>query len=131
MATIHLVKDKKGQFRFNIVANNGEIVATSESYKQKPKALATIKMIQAQAGKAKLVDKTEPAKQAAKKPAKKVAKKVAKPVAKPSPAPKPSSAPKPARKPAPVAKAAPVVAPAPAPAPVVPALEPAKNESGS
>jgi uncharacterized protein YegP (UPF0339 family) len=80
-------KDAKGQFRFNLVANNGEIIATSESYKAKPAALKTIASIQKGAATAKVVDTTEPA-----KPAKKVAAKKKAAVKKAAPAKAPATA---------------------------------------
>ncbi len=110
-------KDAKGHFRFNLVANNGEIIATSESYKAKPKAMKTIESIQKGAAGAKVVDMTEPTKTAAKAPAKKLAAK--KPAVKSAPAKKAAPAKKkPTAKKAAVKKAAPApAAPAPAPAP--------------
>lgn len=101
MAKFTLSKDKKGQFRFELIANNGETIAVSESYKTKPSALKTIAKIQAQAKSAKVVDLTAPAKPAGKKAApKKAAKKKASPKKKPA---------------AKVAAPAPVASPAPAP----------------
>ena len=35
MGKVKIFKDKKGEWRFNFVANNGKIVAVSEGYKQK------------------------------------------------------------------------------------------------
>ena len=51
-------KSSNGQFRFNLVASNGQIVATSESYKQKKSALDTIASIQTNAGAATIDDET-------------------------------------------------------------------------
>jgi uncharacterized protein YegP (UPF0339 family) len=147
MAHINVMKDKKGQFRFNVVANNGEIVATSESYKQKPAAMKAIAMLKAAVRTAKVIDKTEPArpaksaktvaKKAAKAPAKKpAAKPVAKAVAKPAakvaakPAPKKAFAKKPApAKLAPVVETSPAesVPPAETPAPAVATESPASD----
>jgi uncharacterized protein YegP (UPF0339 family) len=116
MAQFTVSKDKKGQFRFELIANNGETIAVSESYKAKPSALKTIEKIKAQAKGAKVVDLTVAAKPAAKPAAKKPAKKAA---------PK-KAAKKVAKKPA-AKKAAPAPAPAapatPAPAPAAPAPE--------
>jgi uncharacterized protein YegP (UPF0339 family) len=39
-------KTSNGQFRFNLVASNGQVVATSETYSRKDSALDTIKSIQ-------------------------------------------------------------------------------------
>ena len=38
-------KSSAGQFRFNLVASNGQVVATSESYARKQSALDTIASI--------------------------------------------------------------------------------------
>lgn len=51
-------KAKNGQFMFNLVAANGQIVATSEQYTAKASALKTIESIQKSAGKASVVDET-------------------------------------------------------------------------
>ncbi len=47
-----------GEFRFNVVANNGQVVASSESYKKKASALTTIKSIQRSAFDATVDDQT-------------------------------------------------------------------------
>jgi len=51
-------KTSNGEFRFNMVATNGQVVATSESYKQKASALNTISSIQKSAGGATVDDQT-------------------------------------------------------------------------
>ncbi|MEV6489306.1 DUF1508 domain-containing protein [Actinoplanes sp. NPDC051633] len=51
-------KTSNGEFRFNLVASNGQIVATSESYKAKASALNTIESIQKNAGGASIDDQT-------------------------------------------------------------------------
>lgn len=51
-------KTSNGQFRFNLVAGNGQVVATSESYKRKDSAMNTIASIQKSAGSAKVDDET-------------------------------------------------------------------------
>ena len=51
-------KSSNGQFRFNLVASNGQVVATSESYKQKESAMNTIASIQKNAGAATIDDET-------------------------------------------------------------------------
>ena len=51
-------KASNGQFRFNIVASNGQVVATSETYTRKDSALDTIKSIQSGAGTAAVDDQT-------------------------------------------------------------------------
>ena len=52
-------KSTNGEFRFNLVASNGQVVATSESYKQKASAMSTIASIQTNAGGASVDDQTE------------------------------------------------------------------------
>lgn len=47
-----------GQFRFNIVASNGQVVATSETYTRKQSAMDTIASIQQSAPGANVDDKT-------------------------------------------------------------------------
>ena len=51
-------KTSNGQFRFNLVASNGQTVATSESYKQKKSAMDTIASIQKNAADATIDDQT-------------------------------------------------------------------------
>jgi uncharacterized protein YegP (UPF0339 family) len=51
-------KTSNGEFRFNLVASNGQVVATSESYKQKTSAMNTIASIQKNAGGASVDDQT-------------------------------------------------------------------------
>ena len=46
------------QFRFNVVASNGQVVATSESYTRKASAMETIASIQKNAGDAAIDDET-------------------------------------------------------------------------
>jgi uncharacterized protein YegP (UPF0339 family) len=52
-------KTSNGQFRFNLVASNGQVVATSETYARKQSALDTIASIQKNAGTATLDDETD------------------------------------------------------------------------
>jgi uncharacterized protein YegP (UPF0339 family) len=52
-------KAGNGQFRFNLVASNGQVVATSESYQRKSSALDTIASIQKNVGGAKIDDETD------------------------------------------------------------------------
>lgn len=52
-------KDKKGQFRFNLKAGNGEIIATSESYTTKAGCKNGIASVQKNAPIAEIVDETE------------------------------------------------------------------------
>jgi uncharacterized protein YegP (UPF0339 family) len=51
-------KTSNGQFRFNLVASNGQTVATSETYTRKAAALDTIASIQKNAGAADVSDET-------------------------------------------------------------------------
>ncbi len=51
-------KSSNGQFRFNLVASNGQVVATSESYQQRASAMSTIASIQKNAGAATIDDET-------------------------------------------------------------------------
>jgi uncharacterized protein YegP (UPF0339 family) len=51
-----LKKTSNGQFRFNLVAPNGQIVATSETYERKQSALDTIASIKKNAGSADVDD---------------------------------------------------------------------------
>ena len=51
-------KTSNGQFRFNLVASNGQVVATSETYTRKASALETIESIKKSAGGASVDDET-------------------------------------------------------------------------
>jgi uncharacterized protein len=51
-------KSSNGQFRFNLVASNGQVVATSESYRRKDSAMSTIASIQQNAAAATIDDET-------------------------------------------------------------------------
>jgi|tagenome__1003787_1003787.scaffolds.fasta_scaffold15568282_1 uncharacterized protein YegP (UPF0339 family) len=57
---MHFVVKKSGnnEFRFNMVANNGRVVATSETYQRKQAALDTIEAIRHDAGAARVEDET-------------------------------------------------------------------------
>lgn len=52
-------KDKSGQFRFRLVAPNGEIIATSEAYTTKQKCLQGVESVKRYASDAEVVDLTE------------------------------------------------------------------------
>ncbi len=52
-------KTSNGQFRFNLVASNGQTVATSETYTRKASALETIASIQKNVGGATVDDETD------------------------------------------------------------------------
>lgn len=51
-------KRKDGQFQFNLKAGNGEVIATSEAYKQKASAMKGIESVRRNAPDAKVVDST-------------------------------------------------------------------------
>jgi uncharacterized protein len=51
-------KTSNGQFRFNLVASNGQTVATSETYTRKSSALETIESIMKNAASATIDDET-------------------------------------------------------------------------
>jgi uncharacterized protein YegP (UPF0339 family) len=52
-------KASNGEYRFNLVASNGQTVATSESYKEKRSALATIESIKKNAATATMDDQAK------------------------------------------------------------------------
>lgn len=52
-------KDKRGEFRFNLVAGNGQIIATSEAYTTKAGAMKGVESVKSHAGDAKIDDQTE------------------------------------------------------------------------
>ena len=52
-------KTSNGQFRFNLVAGNGQTVATSETYTRKASALETIESIKKNVGAAAVDDETD------------------------------------------------------------------------
>jgi uncharacterized protein YegP (UPF0339 family) len=51
-------KTSNDQFRFNIVAGNGQVVATSETYTRKAAAMDTIASIKQSVGQAAVDDRT-------------------------------------------------------------------------
>ena len=53
-----ITKDKRGEFRFKLVASNGEIIATSEGYKAKAGAKNGIESVKKNAPDAAIVDET-------------------------------------------------------------------------
>jgi uncharacterized protein YegP (UPF0339 family) len=53
-----LYEDKSGGFRFRLKAGNGEVIATSESYKTKAGALNGIESIKTNAPDANIDDQT-------------------------------------------------------------------------
>ena len=56
-AKFELYKDKKGEFRFRLVASNGQTIATSEGYKSKDGALNGIESVKKNAPAAGIVEK--------------------------------------------------------------------------
>jgi uncharacterized protein YegP (UPF0339 family) len=51
-------KSSDGQFRFTLVASNGQVVATSETYSRKASAMSTIASIQKNAAAATVDDQS-------------------------------------------------------------------------
>jgi len=72
-AKFHVYLDQAKQYRFRLVASNGEIIAVGEGYKTKTACLKGIHSIQKNAPIAVIEDKTIVAKTDAKAPAKKAA----------------------------------------------------------
>jgi len=58
MAKFEITKDKRGEFRFNLKAGNGEIIATSEAYTSKASAQNGIESVKKNAASAEVVDLT-------------------------------------------------------------------------
>lgn len=54
-----LKKGESGKYHFNLLAGNGEIIATSQHYESKESALHGIKSVQANATTETIVDETE------------------------------------------------------------------------
>jgi len=53
-----LKKGESGKFHFNLLAGNGEVIATSQQYQSKESALNGIKSVQANAAGATVDDQT-------------------------------------------------------------------------
>ena len=53
-----LKKGQSGKFHFNLLAGNGQVIATSETYESKESALNGIKSVQTNAPDAQVVDET-------------------------------------------------------------------------
>jgi uncharacterized protein YegP (UPF0339 family) len=51
-------KDKAGKFRFNLIASNGEIIASSEAYESKEACQNGIQSVKTNAPTAEIVDKS-------------------------------------------------------------------------
>jgi hypothetical protein len=54
-----LKKGSSGKFHFNLLAANGQVIATSETYESKESALNGIKSVQTNAPGATIVDETK------------------------------------------------------------------------
>jgi uncharacterized protein YegP (UPF0339 family) len=54
-----LKKGDSGKFHFNLIASNGQVIATSQHYESKQSALHGIKSVQTNAPTATVVDETE------------------------------------------------------------------------
>ena len=55
-AKFELYKDKKGEYRFRLVASNGQTIATSEGYKSKDSAVKGIESVKKNAPTAAVVE---------------------------------------------------------------------------
>jgi uncharacterized protein YegP (UPF0339 family) len=53
-----LKKGSTGKFRFNLVATNGQVIATSESYESKASAISGIESVKRNAPNAEIDDQT-------------------------------------------------------------------------
>jgi uncharacterized protein YegP (UPF0339 family) len=53
-----LKKGSSGQYHFNLVAGNGQVIATSETYPRKESALKGIHSVKENASAAEVVDQT-------------------------------------------------------------------------
>jgi uncharacterized protein YegP (UPF0339 family) len=59
MAKFVLKKGSTGKYRFNLVATNGQIIATSEAYESKASALKGIESVKRNAFNAEIDDQTD------------------------------------------------------------------------
>ncbi len=75
---LEVYKDKKGQYRFRLLAKNGEPVCASEGYAKKTGAMTAAKKLNEWVTKATLVDADKKADAASKTTGKQLIKKVAK-----------------------------------------------------
>jgi uncharacterized protein YegP (UPF0339 family) len=53
-----IARTSNGQFRFNIIGRNGQVIATSETYTRKASAMSTIESIKKSAAEARIDDTT-------------------------------------------------------------------------
>jgi len=58
MAKFEIYKDKKGQFRWRLLANNNQVIATGEGYTTKAACKNGIASVQKNAPKAKIEDQS-------------------------------------------------------------------------
>jgi len=56
MGKFELWKDKKGEWRFNLLARNGQVIAVSEGYSSKAAAKGGIRSVRVNAPFAKVVE---------------------------------------------------------------------------
>lgn len=52
-------KGSSGKFRFNLVASNGQVIATSEAYESKASAIKGVESVKRNAPTAEIDDQTE------------------------------------------------------------------------
>ncbi|MBN1272513.1 MAG: YegP family protein [Candidatus Aminicenantes bacterium] len=55
-AKFEIYKDKKGEFRFRLIAANGQVIANSEGYKTKAACLKGIESVKQNAPKTDIVE---------------------------------------------------------------------------
>lgn len=55
-AKFEIYKDKKGEFRFRLVASNGQVIATSQGYKSKASCVKGIASVKKNAPKTDVVE---------------------------------------------------------------------------
>ncbi len=58
MAKFEIYKDKKGQFRWRLLANNNQVIASGEGYTSKAACKNGIELVRTNAPKAEIDDKT-------------------------------------------------------------------------
>jgi uncharacterized protein YegP (UPF0339 family) len=58
-AKVVLKKGSTGKFRFNLVATNGQVIATSEAYESKASAIKGIESVRRNAPNAEIDDQTD------------------------------------------------------------------------
>jgi len=55
-AKFEIYKDKKGEFRFRLIASNGQVIATGQGYKAKKSCLNGIESVKKNAPAAEVVE---------------------------------------------------------------------------